>query len=138
LVNLCVNARDAMRRGGIITIAAENVRADDGRGATGDFVKVSVSDDGCGMPPEVRARVFEPFFTTKDVSKGSGLGLPQVYGFVQQSRGRVSIESIVGVCTTVTMLLPRSFETPTAPVTPVHSQDSRGTEVDLSRRANVL
>ena len=61
------------------------------------------------MPPEVQARVFEPFFTTKDISKGSGLGLPQVYGFAQQSGGRVSIASEVGVGTTVTLLLPRSL-----------------------------
>ena len=64
------------------------------------------------MPPEVQARVFEPFFTTKDVSKGSGLGLPQVYGFAQQSGGRVTIDSEVGAGTTVTLLLPRSLREP--------------------------
>ena len=62
-----------------------------------DFVKISIADTGHGMPPEVQARVFEPFFTTKDISKGSGLGLPQVYGFAQQSGGRVAIASEVGV-----------------------------------------
>jgi CheY-like chemotaxis protein len=67
------------------------------------------------MLPEVQARVFEPFFTTKDISKGSGLGLPQVYGFAQQSGGRVTLESTVGVGTTVTLLLPRSLRNPSAP-----------------------
>ena len=106
IVNLCVNARDAMPDGGVITIAVENVlAAADG----GQFVRISVSDTGIGMAPEVQARVFEPFFTTKDVNKGSGLGLPQVYGFAQQSRGRVTIDSQVGIGTTVTLQLPRSF-----------------------------
>ena len=106
IINLCVNARDAMPGGGYITIAADNVRIE-GEGA-GEFVKISVSDTGGGMPPEVQARVFEPFFTTKEIHKGSGLGLPQVYGFAQQCLGRVTIKSAVGVGTTVTLLLPRS------------------------------
>ena len=106
IINLCVNARDAMPAGGFITIAADNVRIE-GDGA-GEFVKISVSDTGVGMPPEVQARVFEPFFTTKDVHKGSGLGLPQVYGFAQQCLGRVTIKSAVGIGTTVSLLLPRS------------------------------
>ena len=112
IVNLCVNARDALPYGGVITIATENIRIEGDIEAPGDFVKISVSDGGIGMPPEVQTRVFEPFFTTKDVNKGSGLGLPQVYGFVQQSGGRVTIESAVGVGTTVTLLLPRSFKAP--------------------------
>jgi CheY-like chemotaxis protein len=116
ILNLCVNARDAMPGGGTITIAAANVpaAASDADGATKDCVKLSVADTGCGMPPEVVARVFEPFFTTKDVSKGSGLGLPQVYGFANQSGGRISIDSSVGVGTTVTLLLPRSSREPAA------------------------
>ena len=89
IINLCVNARDAMPDGGFITITADNVRIE-GEGA-GEFVKISVSDTGVGMPPEVQARVFEPFFTTKEIHKGSGLGLPQVYGFAQQCLGRVTI-----------------------------------------------
>jgi PAS domain S-box-containing protein len=106
IINLCVNARDAMPTGGFITITADNVRVE-GEGG-GEFVQISVSDTGVGMPPEVQARVFEPFFTTKDVHKGSGLGLPQVYGFAQQCLGRVTIKSAVGIGTTVTLLLPRS------------------------------
>ena len=87
ILNLCVNARDAMEGGGTITIRAENVAFAAGAELPGDFVKLSVADTGCGMPREILARVLEPFFTTKDVGKGSGLGLPQVYGFAQQSRG---------------------------------------------------
>ena len=76
-------------------------------------MKLTMTDTGCGMPPEVLARVFEPFFTTKDIGKGSGLGLPQVYGFAQQSGGRITIDSQVGVGTTVTLLLPRSRQAAT-------------------------
>src|SRR4029079_11925687 len=108
IVNLCVNARDAMPGGGFITITADNVRIE-GEGA-GEFVRISVSDTGVGMPPAVQARVFEPFFTTKELHKGSGLGLPQVYGFAQQCLGRVTITSALGVGTTVTLLLPRSLK----------------------------
>jgi len=114
ILNLCVNARDAMGNGGIVTITADNVRAADEDGVPRDFVQLSVSDNGAGMSPEVQARVFEPFFTTKDVSKGSGLGLPQVYGFAQQSRGTVTIDSEVCVGTVVTVLLPRSLNQPAA------------------------
>ena len=114
IINLCVNARDAMPAGGVITITAANVREIEERGGGRDFVKVAIADEGVGMAPEVQARVFEPFFTTKDVGKGSGLGMPQVYGFAQQSGGRVSIQSEVGAGTTVTLLLPRSLQPPSA------------------------
>jgi CheY-like chemotaxis protein len=100
-----------MSRGGVITIAAGNVKEIES-GAVRDVVRLSVADTGCGMPPKVMARVFEPFFTTKDVNKGSGLGLTQVYGFAQQSAGRVAIDSQVGRGTTVTVLLPRSARPP--------------------------
>src|SRR5262245_41588930 len=112
ILNLCLNARDAMPQGGTIAIAAKNTRAAGEDGDMRDYVRIAVTDTGQGMPPEVQARVFEPFFTTKDVSKGSGLGLPQVYGFVQQSGGRVTIDSGVGVGTIVTLLLPRSLQKP--------------------------
>jgi PAS domain S-box-containing protein len=120
VLNLCVNARDAMSKGGAIIISADNVQEPDGSGATRDLVRLSVADPGSGMPPEVMARVFEPFFTTKDVNKGSGLGLTQVYGFAQQSGGRVSIHSLVGMGTTVTVRLPRSSRQP--------DQDTRSAE----------
>jgi PAS domain S-box-containing protein len=116
MLNLCVNARDAMAGGGTITISAKNLTEAGADGLHTDFVKLCVADTGSGMPPEVLARVFEPFFTTKDVGKGSGLGLPQVYGFVQQSGGRLTLDSEVGAGTVVTMLLPRSARLPVAPV----------------------
>jgi nitrogen-specific signal transduction histidine kinase len=139
LVNLCVNARDAMvGRGGVITIAAENVRETRDDGAPRDFVKISVADSGAGMPPDVQARAFEPFFTTKDVSKGSGLGLPQVYGFAQQSGGRVTVESQVGVGTTVTILLPRSLEEPLAASGQSDADIAAAANADPDRRSHVL
>ena len=109
MLNLCVNARDAMTGGGTITVTAENRQIVEEGELPADFVELSVADTGCGMPPEVLRRAFEPFFTTKDVGKGSGLGLPQVYGFAQQSGGRVRIDSTVGEGTVVTLLLPRSL-----------------------------
>jgi len=114
MINLCVNARDAMAGSGTITITAKNLKEAAEDGSIADFVRLSVEDTGNGMPPEILARVYEPFFTTKDVGKGSGLGLPQVYGFAQQSGGRVTIDSEVGQGTIVTLMLPRSFRTPAA------------------------
>ena len=129
ILNLCLNARDAMSNGGVISITVENVHQPEGE-ATADFVKVSVTDTGQGMSPEVKARVFEPFFTTKDIGKGSGLGLPQVYGFAQQSGGQVTIDSAVGVGTIVTLLLPRSMSEPVAkpelPSGPLLERERRG------------
>jgi signal transduction histidine kinase/ActR/RegA family two-component response regulator len=115
MLNLCINARDAMPEGGTIAVTAGNT-PDLMQGDTcGDFVRLSVRDTGIGIPPDVRARVFEPFFTTKEVGKGSGLGLAQVYGFAKQSGGSVEIDSEVGRGTTVTLLLPRSRKQP-API----------------------
>jgi len=109
LLNLVVNARDAMPNGGEILIATSDVtlgdQQEDGL-AAGRYVKVSVSDTGTGMPPEVSARVFEPFFTTKEIGKGTGLGLSQVYGFMKQSDGGVSIQSAMSRGTTVSLYLP--------------------------------
>jgi PAS domain S-box-containing protein len=101
LLNLAVNARDAMPDGGVLTVATRPV---------GGQVAVEVRDNGVGMSAEVRERVFEPFFTTKDVGKGSGLGLSQVYGFVRQSEGHVEVESQEGAGSTVRLLLPASAE----------------------------
>jgi PAS domain S-box-containing protein len=112
LLNLCVNARDAMPQGGTITIAAVN-RADIREyGLTGDFVELSVNDSGVGMDAETIARCLEPFYTTKDIGKGSGLGLAQVYGFAHGSGGSVQIESLAHKGTKVVLLLPRSNESP--------------------------
>ena len=112
LLNLCVNARDAMPDGGTITITAYNARGMDERGEQADFVSLSVADTGVGMSAEVLTHVFEPFFTTKEVGKGSGLGLPQVYGFAEQSGGSVRIESEIGRGTTVVLTLPRTDRAP--------------------------
>jgi PAS domain S-box-containing protein len=110
ILNLCLNARDAMPNGGTIDIRASNA-ADVAVGDTrGDYVELLVCDTGEGVPPDILPRVFEPFFTTKDVGKGSGLGLAQVYGFATQSGGRVEMRSEVGAGTTVALLLPRSHE----------------------------
>ena len=112
LLNLCVNARDAMPQGGFITITAHNRANLQEHGLKGDFVLLSVSDTGEGMRAETIARCMEPFFTTKDVGKGSGLGLAQVYGFARGSDGTVLIDSELGRGTTVSLLLPRSEKAP--------------------------
>jgi PAS domain S-box-containing protein len=110
LVNVAVNARDAMPQGGTLTLTARNVSlgADAPVALTGDFVRVSVADTGSGIAPEVLAKVFEPFFTTKEVGKGTGLGLSQVYGFARQSGGDVTVTSEIGRGTTVSLYLARS------------------------------
>jgi PAS domain S-box-containing protein len=105
LVNLAINARDAMPDGGRLRIASSNVTLDGT-----DYVQIAVSDTGEGIPPEVLDKVFEPFFTTKEAGKGTGLGLSMVYGFLQQSKGLVRIESEVGRGTTVRLCLPRSHD----------------------------
>ncbi|HSX63577.1 MAG TPA: ATP-binding protein [Pseudoxanthomonas sp.] len=110
ILNLAVNARDAMPGGGTITIVGENEIACSEDGTTGSFVRLTVRDTGVGMSDDVKARVFEPFFTTKDVGKGSGLGLAQVYGFAKQSGGSVAIDSMMGKGTTITLTLPRSHQ----------------------------
>jgi signal transduction histidine kinase len=135
ILNLALNARDAMPGGGVITISLENVGGADNEVLPGDFVKISVADTGVGMPPEVQARAFEPFFTTKDVSKGSGLGLPQVYGFAQQSGGRAAIDSAIGAGTIVTVLLPRALREPAARADAAGAPAGR---LEAERRGHVL
>jgi signal transduction histidine kinase len=115
LLNLVLNGRDAMPDGGALEIEARNVtlREDTIAGvAAGPYVRLSVTDTGCGIAPEMLDRVFEPFFTTKEVGRGTGLGLSMVYGFVRQSGGHVAIESKVGVGTTVSLYLPKSTQAP--------------------------
>jgi CheY-like chemotaxis protein len=114
LLNLAINARDAMPDGGKLTISVGNATPEDASAAErhgvdpGNFVLLSVGDTGTGMTSEVLERVFEPFFTTKDVGQGSGLGLSMIYGFAQQSGGYVTIESAPGHGTTVRIFLPQA------------------------------
>lgn len=112
VLNLAVNARDAMENGGTITIRVENAPDFAAGDIRGDFVCLSVIDTGAGMPAHVKEHAFEPFFTTKEVGRGSGLGLAQVYGFAKQSGGTVQIQTQVGWGTTVRLFLPRSHKTP--------------------------
>jgi PAS domain S-box-containing protein len=106
LVNLVINARDAMPQGGTVTVHAGNVFVDDGV-SKGDFVAIKVKDTGVGIPEDVLAKIFDPFFTTKPVGKGTGLGLSQVHGFAHQAGGTVAVESELGNGTTFTVCLPR-------------------------------
>jgi len=113
LLNLVLNARDAMPNGGQLTVSTSNQRLDKSFTNTqenllpGDYVVLAVSDSGCGMPQSVVNRAFDPFFTTKPIGQGTGLGLSMIYGFSKQSHGHVSIQSEVGVGTTVRLFLPR-------------------------------
>jgi signal transduction histidine kinase/CheY-like chemotaxis protein len=106
LINLAVNARDAMPEGGVLTMVAAPDRAPGESGSASRHVLITVADTGEGIPPEIRGRVFEPFFTTKRPGVGTGLGLSQVYGFATQAGGSVAIESTVGGGTTVSLRLP--------------------------------
>jgi len=114
ILNLAINARDAMAVGGSLTVSTDNITLGEPTRAEepqpGDYVLIAVTDTGSGMTPEVRDRAFEPFFTTKPVGKGSGLGLPQVYGFAKQSGGGVAIETRFGEGTSVRVYLPRAQE----------------------------
>ncbi|PAX08821.1 response regulator [Sphingomonas lenta] len=113
LMNLIINARDAMPDGGLITVSAENrAIADDGDLPAGRYVVLTVADTGCGIPAEMVEQVLEPFFTTKEVGKGTGLGLSMVYGFVKQSGGSMRIDSEVGRGTRVEIWLPMVGEAP--------------------------
>jgi CheY-like chemotaxis protein len=121
LLNLCVNARDAMPEGGWLTICTEELLlseadvADQEDARPGRYAAIAVSDTGTGMPPEIVAHVFEPFFTTKPSGQGTGLGLSQIYGFVRQSGGLVQIETSPGKGTTVRLCLPFHELDPNSP-----------------------
>jgi CheY-like chemotaxis protein len=127
VLNLVLNARDAMPTGGAVTITCQNQTMNAGqvRSATrsfGDFVRIDVSDTGTGIPPDLLGKVFEPFFTTKPIGKGSGLGLAQVHGFAGQSGGWVELTSTLDRGTTVSLFLPRAEQ----PITEPSAQVDRG------------
>jgi len=113
IVNIAVNARDAMPNGGTFTLTVGNVPANGASGgdeANGDLVAIQFSDTGVGIPPNLLSKIFDPFFTTKEVGKGTGLGLSQVYGFVHQAGGTINADSKVGQGTTITVYLPSCSE----------------------------
>lgn len=136
ILNICLNARDAMPEGGSIAIEASSVQLDASEidvkdeVVPGHFVLITVSDTGTGMPGDVAAKAFEPFFTTKDVGEGSGLGLSMVYGFAKQSAGHVTLHSEIGVGTTVGLYLPYlpSNSAPAIPVETSEAHPASGTE----------
>ena len=117
LLNIAINARDAMPDGGTITLRTSNI---DGDGETPDRVRIAIADTGTGIAPEVITKIFEPFFTTKGIGRGTGLGLSQVYGFARASGGEAQVDSIVGAGTTISLLIPRSTKPlpPRAPAQP--------------------
>src|SRR6266540_3840911 len=125
LLNLAVNARDAMPNGGTLTITVKPVvlkgRATE-EGLSGDFVAIGVAATGSGITPDVLPHVFEPFFTTKEVGKGTGLGLSQVYGFAKQSGGTAKVTSTVGRGTAITLYLPRTQELPAPSTAPMKAE----------------
>jgi two-component system, cell cycle sensor histidine kinase and response regulator CckA len=135
LLNLAVNARDAMPGGGSLHILLDNVVVHEDAErypgvASGDYVELQVRDTGCGIPEEDLIHIFEPFFTTKDIGKGTGLGLATVHGVVAQSGGHLFVDSAVAIGTTFRILLPRAEGAPEAPRVMVYNS-SRGTETVL-------
>jgi two-component system NtrC family sensor kinase len=143
ILNLAVNAKDAMPQGGTLSIRAKPVTLKgeaSAEGLSGEFVAVRVADTGHGIPADVLTRVFEPFFTTKEFGKGTGLGLSQVYGFARQSGGTATISSADGRGTTVTLYLPRSREAPAAvtPKAPAYAvAEAHGTVLLVEDNADV-
>jgi len=120
ILNLVVNARDAMPEGGCVAICLDDLRVDAAHPVSGlpfgDYVQLRVVDNGTGMSEEIRRKAFDPFFTTKPVGKGTGLGLSTIFGYVEQSHGMASIDSAIGRGTTVRIVLPHASATSTSEV----------------------
>jgi signal transduction histidine kinase len=135
VMNFVINARDAMPKGGCLTVKTANVESRDLPVyldlRPGDYVALSVGDNGDGVTPEVLARAFEPFYTTKEVGKGSGLGLSMVYGFAKQSGGGVRLDSTPGLGTCVTLYLPRASP-------PSEASNEAGSVVEPRRRCGSI
>jgi PAS domain S-box-containing protein len=137
LMNLVINARDALPNGGVITIELDHVHLDEdaardtGAAASGSYLRLTVRDDGVGMDEETRARLFEPFFTTKEREKGSGLGMSIVYGTVTQAGGHLQVSSEVGLGTTVDVYLPRALEDAVAEIPAAPRPETPGGEIVL-------
>ena len=147
LLNLCINARDAMPDGGRLTIAARNVRMDAATAPVadvpdGDYVAIEVADTGVGMTPDIVVRAFDPFFTTKPIGRGTGLGLSMTYGFARQSGGQVRIQSKVGLGTSICVYLPRRDSNAPAdavarPKVLAHERPIRGTVLVVDDEAAI-
>lgn len=137
LMNLCVNARDAMPLGGQLIIKTENLQLTGSycefhqNVKAGRYLLLTVADTGCGIPPDVKDHIFEPFFTTKEVGKGTGLGLAQVYGVIQQHQGTIHVYSEVGAGTTFRVYLPTIDHASPAVLAPTHEKARGGTETIL-------
>ena len=142
LINLAVNARDAMTSGGRLTIRTRNISVRDSlklaslNVASGEYVAIEVEDTGTGMPADVIAKIFEPYFTTKEVGKGTGLGLSTVYGIVKQTGGYIFCDSVPGRGTTFRIYLPRFVQTDATSV--IEPQAKAGLSTDLSGSGRVL
>jgi two-component system NtrC family sensor kinase len=143
ILNLAVNAKDAMPSGGTLSIRAKPVTLKgeaSEEGLSGDFIAIRIADSGHGIPADILPRVFEPFFTTKEVGKGTGLGLSQVYGFAKQSGGTATVSSVEGRGTTITLYLPRSVDTPELETAPAPAQapaETAGTVLLVEDNADV-
>src|SRR5665213_877239 len=149
ILNLAVNAKDAMPDGGTLSIRAKTVTLkgeageEDDEKLTGGFVAIRIADTGHGIPADVLSKVFDPFFTTKDIGKGTGLGLSQVYGFAKQSGGMATVSSSEGRGTAITIFLPRSYDTiaavaaPAQPVPPPQPAGDAGTVLLVEDNADV-
>ena len=147
LVNLSVNARDAMAGTGKLSLAATNLTLQEADCrdkpdfvTPGDYVALTLGDDGMGMTPEIQAHIFEPFFTTKEVGQGTGLGLATVYGIVKQNHGAITVQSMPGQGTTFTILLPRTSDAALAAAAATETQSPSGMETVLVAEddANIL